>query len=359
MRSDMTPAEVISHMLETGKRRLKSQMPWLSRLPDGIGSILDVGAGAGAHSAYFKERGYRPVALDYEPTQFQFHDEIEFLATNLMEIEEGRLFDAIFMSHVLEHMPDTMTAMTKIRAMLNPNGYLFIIVPPFDGRTGNDHCHIGWTCAQLAMWFVASGFDCTGATFMEMGQHVCGWGRKRDFSPTGFEIMRLKEHLPQPWAEACYIEDNDDRLPDVVFADPLKIVKRTLSATLPIVGLEVAEALYLDFKPGTWAEVTVDVGVPLDLTREPLQFASVIKHDCNLLRFMISSDTAGWDCFVEAHVRTTAGISIATINEADCIVRTGRAVDFTAIRRISVGGFGDGPVRMWIGHEGKALSAAK
>lgn len=357
MRSDMTPAEVVAHMLSTGTRRLNSQMSWLSRLPDGVGSILDVGAGAGAHSAYFQQRGYTPVALDYEPTQFQFHGEIEFLTANLMDIDCGRTFDAIFMSHVLEHIPDTMAAMTKIRAMLNPGGYLFIVVPPFDGRTGNDHCHIGWTCAQLAMWLVASGFDCTEATFMEMGQHVCGWGRKLDFADTGFEIMQLKNQLPSPWAQACYVEDNDDRLPDVVFADPSKIVRRTISVTLPIKGLDVSKAVCLNLEPERWSEIVIDIEAPLDLTSEPLQFASVIKQDCDLLRLMISSDPAGLDSFAETHVRTTAGISVTTINEADCILRTERAVDFSAIRQVSVGGLGNGPVTLWIGHKGRALSA--
>lgn len=211
------PMNAVEHMLRTNDTRVRGQLPWLERLPENVGTILDVGAGAGSHSAYFKSRGYEPSALDYNAAQFQHHGSIRFIDGDLLSVTGT--FDAIFLSHVLEHIPNTQQALEKIRSLLNPSGYLFIVVPPYDGRVGNDHWHIGWNCAQLSMWLVSAGFDCTDATFMEIGENVCGWGRKADFPDTSLYIPHVKKHLPTALANKCFKEGADDRIPDVVFAD--------------------------------------------------------------------------------------------------------------------------------------------
>jgi SAM-dependent methyltransferase len=351
------PAWSEERMLATNSHRLDSQKPWLDLFPGDIGSILDVGAGAGAHSIYFSQRGYDVVALDFNSELFHFHGQIEFVQGDVMRLDGNRRFDAIFLSHVLEHIPNTLSALLKLRELLNEGGYLFVAVPPYDGRTGNDHWHIGWNCAQLAMWLVAAGFSCTDATFMQMPGNVCGWGRKQDFPSTSFHVANIQKHLPAAWASACYKEGEDDRIPDVAFAAANRVVPRTHQLSLTAQGFRLEEAATVSFTPEEWGECVFDISTPIDLTVRPLELGSLLSADCIYLRIMLSSDASEYDCYTEVHLTVNAGMAVIAVNESNCLNSTERRVDFSSIRRISIGGLGHDKAHFWAAHNGRALKS--
>jgi SAM-dependent methyltransferase len=213
-------------MRASHRERLAGQIDWLETFPRDFASILDVGAGSGAHCEFFKDRGYNPTAIDTQPDWFGSHGSIEFIQGNVLDLDGSRKFDAIFSSHTLEHIPNTEIAMQKMRALINDGGYLFIVVPPYSPLTANDHWHTGWNCAQLAMWLVANGFDCSEANFVERDGNVCGWGKRTDIPATNFNIPASLPFLPKGLAAAKFRMEENDHLPDNIGFDRNGLILR-------------------------------------------------------------------------------------------------------------------------------------
>lgn len=50
----------------------------------------------------------------------------------------SRMFDFIYCSHVLEHIPDDRTAMRELQRVLRPGGMAMILTPLWDKPTFED-----------------------------------------------------------------------------------------------------------------------------------------------------------------------------------------------------------------------------
>lgn len=110
---------------------------FLSALPDNIEAsnikILDVGAGSGRDSKFFKELGFNVVAL--EPA-LSLAENIkktvgcEVLPITVQELTHDFEFDAIFASASLLHIPkDEMPlVLEKIKKALKPEGIFFMLL---------------------------------------------------------------------------------------------------------------------------------------------------------------------------------------------------------------------------------------
>lgn len=121
-------------------------LPWLQKLPADFDTILDIGCGPGFMSAFFYTRGHKVVACD-PWDRFQFKDIIEYHKATA-EVFKEKKFDAILLSHVLEHIPDVKTFMDEIKYLLNDNGYLFILLP-VSLKVENGHWWQGWSLHSL------------------------------------------------------------------------------------------------------------------------------------------------------------------------------------------------------------------
>jgi SAM-dependent methyltransferase len=115
----------------TTETRVRQQLPWLSHLPTDFLTVLDIGPGAGYHSKYFLERGKCPTVLERYADAFQFNKEIPLVTKDLFEFESAEPFDAVFCSHVLADFPDPAFAIQKMRSLIRPDGYLFVVMPPY------------------------------------------------------------------------------------------------------------------------------------------------------------------------------------------------------------------------------------
>lgn len=179
-------------------------LPWLEKIPHDFNTILDVGCGTGYMSKFFHDKGHHVVACD-PWDRFLFKDEIEYHQTT-SKIFEGKKFDAIILSHVLEHIPNPMLFMQEIKELLADDGYLFIMVP-MSLRVENGHWWQGWSLPQLAMILAAYGFNCQNAIFEKCGYSACGFGTKTDrLIDTSFTIANHLSHLPATFKDLCIDE---------------------------------------------------------------------------------------------------------------------------------------------------------
>jgi SAM-dependent methyltransferase len=104
----------------------------VTRLPPG--RLLDVGCGRGDLAEWFAERGWQVAGV--EPSEYAAKQAAE----RGIEVHRGTLddapwapesFDAITFSHVLEHVPDPLTTLRQVLALLRPAGIVAVSLPNF------------------------------------------------------------------------------------------------------------------------------------------------------------------------------------------------------------------------------------
>ncbi|MDP2521863.1 glycosyltransferase [Neptunomonas phycophila] len=148
-----------------------------------ITKILDIGLGNGLASKLFDEFGYEVTATgfdikDYKNDQFDFPESIklhENVDVTNMHIFKDEQFDAVWISHVLEHVLNTGLALKEIKRVLKPGGYLFVSVPPFKNTVVGGHIHTGWNVGNLMYLLASQGFDLyEEGAFIQHGYNVFG-----------------------------------------------------------------------------------------------------------------------------------------------------------------------------------------
>lgn len=96
--------------------------------------VLEIGSHEGLFLKMAKEKGFN--VLGVEPNIYAVKHSVENrVATIQGYFEEvfdkikNRKFDIVALFHVLEHMPDYLENLKKIKTLMNPGGYLIIEVP--------------------------------------------------------------------------------------------------------------------------------------------------------------------------------------------------------------------------------------
>ena len=232
----------------------------------------------------FLEQGKQPVALERYAEAFLFSGDIRLIPKDLLDFQTEETFDAVFCSHVLEHFPDPATAIRKMRSLLRPNGYLFVVVPPYVPLVANYHWHPGWNCAQLAMLLAALGFDCSEATFMEftdIAGHVCGWGRKKEVVETKFNLRRSLPLLPAGMRNTFFTKDGYEFLPGrLIFANPTEARLAGEAEHFEVPDFQLGHARTLIFKEHGWLSAETKFSAPVNLLQDGCRlFVAVGKSD--------------------------------------------------------------------------------
>ena len=115
----------------------------LARALDGLrpGDALDIGAAGGGNTRVLRERGWRPVALEYAPEGAEVAHERGLLtlradATRL-PIDDAAL-DLVVAFDILEHIEDDDLAVREVARILRPEG-TFLVAVPADPRLWSAH----------------------------------------------------------------------------------------------------------------------------------------------------------------------------------------------------------------------------
>jgi 2-polyprenyl-3-methyl-5-hydroxy-6-metoxy-1,4-benzoquinol methylase len=123
--------EAIFRLRFRRKAELEGQAFYLPKLA-GEGRLLDVGCGSGDGLVFMSRLGWRVEGVEVDPQA------VAVARSKGLLIHSGALkdqrfpdsqFDAITMSHVIEHVHDPIALMSECMRILKPNGMLVIITP--------------------------------------------------------------------------------------------------------------------------------------------------------------------------------------------------------------------------------------
>jgi SAM-dependent methyltransferase len=128
--------------------------------------LLETSPRLGAAYRSAMRRWFDYTCSDFDERAHRGQVRIDLQAIDLPDAS----FDAVMSSHVLEHVPDTSTALAELHRILTPGGMLHLQVPFLQGVTstpsapefhGDDtevHWRFGW---DLLETMAAAGFDVT------------------------------------------------------------------------------------------------------------------------------------------------------------------------------------------------------
>ena len=120
------------------ENKLAQRAQIVNNLANGrVGSMLDVGCGEGFAMAYFHRHGWTVEGLDYSQSGVAAMNPqyLSALTTGDVDtllqhkISSGRKYDLIWLSNVLEHVPDPISLMGQMHELLNEAGVLVVTVP--------------------------------------------------------------------------------------------------------------------------------------------------------------------------------------------------------------------------------------
>jgi SAM-dependent methyltransferase len=103
--------------------------PWVAE-----GALLEVGCGAGMYLDLMRALGWkRVVGVDFSETAIRSAREELKLEAYCGELSgvglEANSFDAVSLSHTLEHIPNPLAFLAELRRLMKPGGRLAIVVP--------------------------------------------------------------------------------------------------------------------------------------------------------------------------------------------------------------------------------------
>ncbi len=107
-------------------------LPMLRPYIPKVGSVMDFGCGYGGTLAAFPESWTR-IGFDYDENQLSYGRkfDLDLRSIDTIESYDGE-FDVIMLNQVLEHIPNPILLLKKLRRYLKPNGVLYIEVPGFE-----------------------------------------------------------------------------------------------------------------------------------------------------------------------------------------------------------------------------------
>ncbi|MEN6627774.1 MAG: class I SAM-dependent methyltransferase [Candidatus Sumerlaeia bacterium] len=98
-------------------------------------SILDFGCGGGLYAPLWLERGWRYLGVDFAAGAIENarrnNPSARFAVGGLdaPEVAAGAPYDMIYLSHVLEHVPDPVKLLRELRERSAPGGWIYVEVP--------------------------------------------------------------------------------------------------------------------------------------------------------------------------------------------------------------------------------------
>ena len=98
--------------------------------------MLDIGCGSGRLMYVARRAGWQGKGLELSEPMAEFVlDKLgeKVLVADFLQVEpcviSDTFFDLICLRHILEHLPDCLLAMRKLRALLKPGGHVLIEIP--------------------------------------------------------------------------------------------------------------------------------------------------------------------------------------------------------------------------------------
>ena len=114
------------------------------RIPDGRRSLLDVGAHAGRFLDLARAEGWAPEGIELNPRTASYAAARTGLPVHRLNVSDvaslGRDYDAVTMTDVLEHIPDPVATLVRVRETLVPSGWIAVKVPCGPAQRFKESC---------------------------------------------------------------------------------------------------------------------------------------------------------------------------------------------------------------------------
>ena len=178
----------------------KQAYSFISRYVPLKGKFFDIGCGSGGVLYYAKKDGWDVKGLEISPDFASYVSErlnIVVDIANFLNYENHQdKFDLVSMRHVLEHLPDSILAMTKISGFLNEGGYAHFEFPNINGiamRTRRFLKRIGIRRPKVSPEFrPGHSNDFSKRTFIYL------------LNITGFKLIRWETYSFKPFKNFFY-----------------------------------------------------------------------------------------------------------------------------------------------------------
>lgn len=183
----------LARLLPRQREALDVQFRWLPKPKPGQ-RVLDVGCGNGGFLLKAREAGWEVMGVDPDPeavtTARQQGLEVRLGSIEVFDGESG-LFDAITLSHVIEHVHDPKSVLADVYRLLKSGGTLYLDTPNIQSRGHRIfryHWH-GVDAPRHLVLFNLKGLqqilDQTGFTVVEF--------QLRRAAPIGFWLCSLRQ----------------------------------------------------------------------------------------------------------------------------------------------------------------------
>jgi 2-polyprenyl-3-methyl-5-hydroxy-6-metoxy-1,4-benzoquinol methylase len=156
------PTETV---LNKQKQRAEGYLEFFKNNKIAFASHLDIGSSSGVLMQMVRESFSLSYQAGVEPgekySEFAEKAGLTIFATIEEAIATGRKFDLITVCHVLEHIPNPVSFLEKIKNLLSDTGYLFIEVPNAEGSIFSmEFAHpLAFTTGSIQFLLHTCGFE--------------------------------------------------------------------------------------------------------------------------------------------------------------------------------------------------------
>ena len=154
----------------------------IEELPRGS-SLLDIGAGSTlVHSSRFAAAGLLVTAVDLCDVTIPQVKGVMFLKGFFEELDLAPgSFDAVWTSHVLEHIPDVHTFLQAKIALCKEGGIISVTVPPLKHAIVGGHINL-FNAGIVMYRMVLAGLDMSECSIKSYGYNISVVVRKRSIT---------------------------------------------------------------------------------------------------------------------------------------------------------------------------------
>ena len=174
MRGEQYLAE-LAHRRRDARVRLSYVEPWARS-----GRLLDVGAAGGAFVAEAAARGFEASGIEPVPSfaraaREQLGLDVREGAIGDVELDADR-YEVITLWHVLEHLPDPVAHLTRLKSALSPGGVLALEVPNAGSAVAR-HMGAAWPSLEPQVHVNQFTPQSLRAALSTQGSRFDGWAR--------------------------------------------------------------------------------------------------------------------------------------------------------------------------------------